>query len=665
MNFRNKILVEALFVLGVIFVFFLFQNIAYPLLWNDEAETVMFGKRVLEYGYPKVYNGKNPLDILPIPVEAYVDGTSGAYLGTRWGHFYFSVIGVLLAEMVNDIYLKTALLRIPFAFIGLVGLVIMALSIMDLWKKDITARLIFLVCYVFLELLSIPLILHLRQVRYYSIVIFLFACIFYTYINYRLLEKVKLSVYISIMTLLLLLLFNTFLPVYFVFIATIGLYECLEFLKGKRIRDFLVNVAPLFVSFIMTIPLLAFFRTFRIYQEWTKLYNFSFAMQCKHVLAIVSFFRKYEFLYVILFVKIVLGLLWFYRRGSERYFPAVQENKAITSQKLWVSNFLSLFSLVYILIISRTPLSYIFERYFITLQPVLAAMVLLDIFIIFELLSRIGALTVRSRIKKVFLFAVGILFILNGSKKIELVKNYIYEISHQYRGPLDFAIPYIKSRYKNPENLVIATNYEECAYAYYLGSQVIVDSAGDNLKMRPDIIIFRKAWGRPGSRTLFNVFFQRDKYERIPFPVFDYPVNNIPDIGAWYFPHLFKTKIAENKDKRLDIYVRAEEPEMAQKDEKARVEEVESLNRLGIEQGKAGNLDKAISLFTQAVSLEPDHAESYNNLGYAYYLKGDYKRAEEYFKKALEIDPDHKKARINLDYLYDSGYVDKSSKETR
>jgi len=88
-------------------------------------------------------------------------------------------------------------------------------------------------------------------------------------------------------------------------------------------------------------------------------------------------------------------------------------------------------------------------------------------------------------------------------------------------------------------------------------------------------------------------------------------------------------------------------------------ERVESLNNLGVEKGKSGDLEGAILLFNKAVELDPDHAESYNNLGYAYYKKGEYDRAEEYFKKTLEIDPDHEKARVNLDFIRSQGYTEK------
>jgi TPR repeat protein len=74
-------------------------------------------------------------------------------------------------------------------------------------------------------------------------------------------------------------------------------------------------------------------------------------------------------------------------------------------------------------------------------------------------------------------------------------------------------------------------------------------------------------------------------------------------------------------------------------------------NKMGIEQGRFGNLDEAIRLFEKALALDPKFAETYNNLGYAYTKRGDLVRAADYFRKALEIDPNHAKARANLEYV--------------
>ena len=76
--------------------------------------------------------------------------------------------------------------------------------------------------------------------------------------------------------------------------------------------------------------------------------------------------------------------------------------------------------------------------------------------------------------------------------------------------------------------------------------------------------------------------------------------------------------------------------------------EIISLNAQGKQEGKAGNLDKALELFARAALVNPDYADTYNNIGYVYYKKGEYKTAEIYFMEAIKRDPDHPQASENL-----------------
>jgi len=45
----------------VLFAVLLGKHLAYPVLWQDEAETAMFATRVIEVGYPKVHGDRNVL----------------------------------------------------------------------------------------------------------------------------------------------------------------------------------------------------------------------------------------------------------------------------------------------------------------------------------------------------------------------------------------------------------------------------------------------------------------------------------------------------------------------------------------------------------------------------------------------------------------------------
>ncbi|MDX1429088.1 MAG: tetratricopeptide repeat protein [Rhodothermales bacterium] len=111
-----------------------------------------------------------------------------------------------------------------------------------------------------------------------------------------------------------------------------------------------------------------------------------------------------------------------------------------------------------------------------------------------------------------------------------------------------------------------------------------------------------------------------------------------------------------------------------------------TLYRIGESYGKAGNVQKSIEYFEQAVSLAPDHlqfrtrlattytadrqleravqmfdsiltdhpkwAEAYNNRGFAFALLGDFERAEADFEQSISLDPDFEQALGNLASLY-------------
>ncbi|MGC8659439.1 MAG: tetratricopeptide repeat protein, partial [Desulfomonilaceae bacterium] len=79
---------------------------------------------------------------------------------------------------------------------------------------------------------------------------------------------------------------------------------------------------------------------------------------------------------------------------------------------------------------------------------------------------------------------------------------------------------------------------------------------------------------------------------------------------------------------------------------KAQEEPVEFYNK-GVEALAQDRLDDAISLFKQAVKVDPVDHYAYNNLGVAYKRKGDYDKAIENYSRALEIMPDYYAARVN------------------
>jgi len=165
-NSKNRHVTIVLVFLCALLLTSLFKNISYPLFWADESMTVMGGVRVLEYGYPKVHDGKNVFyDLLHPDTSLGIDEKTDAYIGgASWGQYYFAVIGIKLAEMSDDLFTKTAIIRVTFGLAGLAGLAIFALLARQFFHTPLS-KTGFLTLFVFLEVISVPLVLHLREAR--------------------------------------------------------------------------------------------------------------------------------------------------------------------------------------------------------------------------------------------------------------------------------------------------------------------------------------------------------------------------------------------------------------------------------------------------------------------------------------------------------------------
>jgi uncharacterized membrane protein YuzA (DUF378 family) len=564
--------------MSLLFLVSLFKNISYPLLWADESMTVMHGKRVLEYGYPKVHDGKNVIyDLRHSNPKLGIDQKTDAYIGgANWGMYYFAAVAVRLAQMSDDLFTKTAIVRIPFALVGLVGLAILGLLGAEFFDSR-SSKKGFWVLFAFFELISVPLVLHLREARYYPLTLFLTALVIFAYTQHRILKKAKYSTYAVLLTLSLIFLFVTFSPVYFILLIAISLYESIGFVKdlfskyirktgqivqgmsfspNKPFKYYLQGLLPVMLSLSAVSPLLSFFKTFYIAEETAKfnrlLFNISeWEMYVANLAIIWKYFTLSDFIYLAIFLKFCI--LFSLTRLAVRDVPVSD------MRKLRFSNFLTVVFVSYFFAIAQIP-NFPFTRYFIPLQPVLAAMIILDVALVYNLISLYRPLKIKyCRVILLIVFAG--LVLTNIGKNVEHLKSHVYELFHQYKGPLDYLIPFIKETYGGTDELVIATNYEETSFMYYLDSKVIIGYVGNNLeediRAVPDIIVFRKGWGNL-HRRIFLDFFGRHRYQRVSFPVFDYKVNNIPELNLWpaLVQHQFQTLNTKDERMKVDIYLK-------------------------------------------------------------------------------------------------------------
>lgn len=562
--------------LALLFCVLVFKDISYPLLWNDESQTVMTAKHILKFGYPKMHDGKN---FIFLPDGGMNGGTWIGYkpswdadITMPWGHYYFAAIGVFLADHVDNIYLKGGIIRTTFAIMGVIGLAVFMLSIRDSFlDKRIYQRVI--VAFIFLELFSVSLLLHLREARYYSLVIFIVSCFFYVFIKHELNGKLSERAHALLMALVLFFAYQIHVATFLSFCLTIAIHEgirrCMDILtliKSKRwiIADLkrqaklaLRHLTPVLICGLMIMPFVILFETRSTIRAASEYYGYGFALFFAHLKRIYYVFSTHESLrWVILIKAIQIGLCVRYAKKLK-----VKSEKDPSHWELEkLSIFATLFFLSFCIMISRMPLSIIWTRYIIVLQPVMIIILLLDSTCIFRYITNASFDKSKSIWKFAFVALLTIGFIVNmQGSRITHVKEYIYQITHPLKGPLDFIIPYIRDNYRNPENIIVATNYEELCYVYYLNCKVILGGVNKNyeedMKLQPDIIVYRKAWGQ--NSVPYVQLRQRARYKRVAFPVYDSNANNVAEMDP-PINHQFRTRWTEKDKQKSDIFIRVQ-----------------------------------------------------------------------------------------------------------
>jgi hypothetical protein len=518
----------------------LFSGLGRPLFWSDEADTAMFARRIIEFGYPKVHDGRNVVYQFGSNIAIGVDERRDAYIGTTWGQFYFAAPGVRWAEGVADPAAKTARVRLPFALAGALGLALFAAAAWPVWPRP--QRALWTGLFFGLACLSISLLLHLREVRYYALVVLLVGALVLVQLRFAVFHRLGITSYTLAVTALLFLLFNTFFAAFFSLLAV---------LAAERARQGPRALLPLLPALICVAPLLVYFETFSIAAAISRQLEFGPRELLANLRIVGGHLLRHEFLLPALGCR--AGLLVSdaiaRRRGGPRWQDAARA----------AANFLWWLATGYGLIGCLNPLP--MERYFVVLSPVLTLVFLLDARSLVLAASQLAAPDQSGRARR--LAALGVVALAAAARFSapgELAAQ-IAALRTPVRGPIDFVVDWVREHEPEPERLVIATNYEEEALMYYLDSRVIIGLALNNLaedrRLSPDLVIPRRRW--PSSLPEVVTFLRQGDWERIELPVVDLHYNNVPALSRSRFlpdPHRFRTAVPESSDEALAIYRR-------------------------------------------------------------------------------------------------------------
>jgi hypothetical protein len=141
------------------------------------------------------------------------------------------------------------------------------------------------------------------------------------------------------------------------------------------------------------------------------------------------------------------------------------------------------------------------------------------------------------------------------------LQGHLAELRTPVLGHLDYMIPFLKEKYKGQDNLVIAANYEETCFMYYLDAKVTVGYVQarleEDLRHKPDVIYFNSFWSWGEMPSAMDQFLTGAQYGRALFPVGRYRVNNIPEVN--YKPeleHQYRTREPKGAKDQAELLIR-------------------------------------------------------------------------------------------------------------
>lgn len=532
------------------FAFALFRHLAFPLFWADEAETAMFARHILEYGYPKVHGERNVVYQFGPNIAAGVKESSDAYIGTTWGHLYVAAPALLWARGTSDLFSKTWRVRLPFALAGATGVGLWLFALLPAVPGGAGRRWAFAAVFLFLSALSVSLVLHLREVRYYALVVLLGGAIAREHLGYVVYGSVGFRRWAVGLPVLLFLLFNTFFQAFFAFAALLGAERLVALWRQRApARDLL----PFALAGAAVAPLLVYYETFQTARAFSASFSFGVADYLGNGVAVAGHLLRQEFLLPALLARaavVAIGAVF-----APAAAPPEPPRPSVAGRLLaFAAGFAALGCL------NPLPL----ERYFVVLSPILTGAFLLDAFALASLLVERAAPARRRRARVWVALGLVAATAVCRVPALEGLQGRFAELVTPYHGPLDYVIPELHRRFPESRDLVIATNYEEYAFMYYLGSHVIVGLSQNNLvrdrELEPDVVVPRRRW--PKSLAELRPFLARGEWEKLSFPVRDLHYNNIPALSGSRFapdPHRFRTATTDDPESQLVIYLRRKE----------------------------------------------------------------------------------------------------------
>lgn len=422
----------------IAFVLFTFSNLEARTLWQDEAETALVARQMVKSNVwlPYAYDNQGPIS----QDWNYQFSVSPLWRWHPWIQFYltafsFKILGV-----------NTLSARLPFAIIGIISYV----YFIRFTKKHGPKNQLFQLSALTLFLLSIPLLLHFRQCRYYapSVLFYLITIDGYLELLSSSNRKKPLKYFLGSI-----FLFHSFLPGALTLQISFFINSLILYLRHQiKINQFIKFI----VLFLSTLP---FTLTWAI---WLKVggqnINFSYELIKQHLIQHYIYIHKYIFPLFIFMVFLSLKI----------------------RKKFFADPILLLFSIIIAINLMLYTFNHpYFFRYLVPLVP-------LFIYITSWILIRGNKLVISITIFATLLMT------------IKTFPNYVYEITHKYYGTNNQLVNYLNSLDKSNYQ-TLAVNYDNFTFRFHAKIKVFGPQELFNLSTCPDVIFIFPEWGNENS----------------------------------------------------------------------------------------------------------------------------------------------------------------------
>ena len=505
---------------------FMLANLSNMRLWNDEAETAVLGRNTLLFGVPKVLDGKN---LITNNGNDY--NPDFVWTWSSWLHIYIASLSFMIFGF------STFSARIFFAAIGILSF----FPIISLFKKISLNRL-----HYYLSVLSllffVPYYIYSRQSRYFALLIFLMPLLMVSLYGI-LFSKGKNLWFVWFIVSSVLLFHSNYLS-FFVLMLPITIFLLWILIKNQLMRKKLFKKLALsyFTIFLFTFPWALYANIFNKAAGGSSLTN---------LITRKVYYVLHDINYTVPILLILFSAFFVLHK--------IRKFKQDDRQKIFFYFYHALIPLAILFFASFSNI-----RYLIGLFPLLISIILIPV--VFFIRSEKYTLKIAGAlILTLFLFTnifysaffyafVPIEDVLKAKCFASVPKNldcdawvedtfitpkelkfpffyYLYEITHDYNGPVEGVVDYLNSHGK--KNSVVFANNEYFSIQFYTGMKVLNPYEYRNTDAVPDFIFVNFPNRRDIDSINYLVSYAESRgYAKVTLPYPDLPWDNRE--ALWY-----------------------------------------------------------------------------------------------------------------------------------